>query len=122
MEEICGRYQQFTFWTSQTFIKLRNLTLSYLTLLNGRRGNEVGRLQISEWMEASRDEYIDKDRLKTLNPAKQMLVKKMKVAFLSGKGNKHLVSIFIPIESKNAMKLLCDDGVRQKCGVEPSNR
>lgn len=122
IEEICGKYQAYTFWSSQTFIKLRNLALSRLTLLNGRRGTEVGRFLISEWQEASRDEYIDKDRPKTLSSGERMLVRKMKVAFLSGKGNKNLVSIFIPIDSKNAMTLLCDEDVGLKSGVDPSNR
>ena len=49
METLCSEYH---YWSASSFVELRNLVMSRLTLLNARRGGEVGRLQIEDWKEA----------------------------------------------------------------------
>lgn len=93
LEELCC---SFEYWTSQAFIELRNLVMTRLTLLNGRRGGEVGRLLLDEWKDGENNGWIDQQHLKKLPPSEQLLVEQMKMIYLSGKGNRHLVSLLIP--------------------------
>ena len=60
---------EFEFWTSHSFVELRNNVLTRLTLLNGRRGGEVARLQIQDWKVGENNTWIDNQRLENLNDA-----------------------------------------------------
>lgn len=56
----------FELWTAHSFVELRNLVLTRLTLLNGRRGGETSRLLVKDWLEAESDNWIDQQRLQSL--------------------------------------------------------
>lgn len=118
MKELCDK---FSFWSAPTFIELRNITMSRLTLWNGRRGGETGRLSISEWKEGFADGWIDKQRLKSLSEADQQLVQSTKIVYQAGKGNRHLVSLLIPEDTVQAMNKLSDDRSRELAGVSSEN-
>ena len=111
----------YAFPSSHTFVELRNLTLTRLTLLNARRGGEAGRLQTDEWLEAEQGGWIDKQRLANLSPADKMLVKAMKIAYQTGKGNKHIVSLLVPQDTAPALKKLSDSSFPKKACVNESN-
>lgn len=55
--------QEYAFWCPTNFIELRNIALTRLTLLNGRRGGEVCRLTLDEWKDGEGDGWIDQQRL-----------------------------------------------------------
>ena len=112
----------FELWTSHTFIELRNSTLTRLTLLNGRRGGEVGRLLLSEWKEAEENNWIDSQRYKQLSKGEKMLVDAMKITYMAGKGNRHVVSLLIPEDTVPALRKLTDMNVRKACGVSNNNK
>ena len=118
LKELCS---EFTYWTSSTFVEVRNLAMTRLTLLNARRGGEAGRLQIEDWEEAEKDGWIDKQRLNKLSEADQMLVRSLKIAFQAGKGNSHLVSLLIPNDSAPALRKLSDKDARAASGVLKDN-
>ncbi len=118
IEEIAN---EFTLWTASTFIELRNITMVRLTLLNARRGGEVGRLLISEWEEAEKDGWIDHQRLQNVSAADKVLVNSLKIAYLAGKGNKHIVSLIIPNDAAKAMRYLSKSHIREIAGVAKNN-
>jgi hypothetical protein len=122
MSRIEDLANEFTLWTSSTFIELRNVTMVRLALLNARRGGEVGRLSISEWEEAENDGWIDKQRMNELLEEQKLLVKSLKIAYLSGKGNKHVVSLLIPNDTIKAMQYLSKVDVRENSGIAKDNK
>ena len=111
----------FLFWSSQEFVKLRDLTASRITLFNARRGGEPARLTISEWEEAANDSWLNTDYMKHIDDKEKVLFKQMKVTFQTGKGNNHLVPVLIPIDSTQAMAKLADPKIRKNANVHPSN-
>ena len=84
----------YAFPSSHTFLELRNLVLTRLTLLNARQGGETERLQRDEWLEVEQGGWIDKQRLANLSPVNKMLAKTMKTAYQTGKGSKHIEKNF----------------------------
>ena len=104
-----------------SFLALRNSTMLHLSLLNARRGGEVGRLLIEEWKEAEADGWIDHQRLQKMDQDEQILVKSLKIAYLAGKGNKHIVSLIIPNDTVDAMRFLSREDVRESAGVFKDN-
>lgn len=82
--------------------------MTRLSLLNGRRGGEVGRLQIEDWREADKNGWFDSQRVKSLSDADRLLVNSMKIAYQTGKGNHHLVPLLIPSDVTDALKKLSD--------------
>lgn len=49
-------------------------------------------------------------------------MKSMKMVYLNGKGNHHMVSIFIPNDTIVAMTKLSDTEIRDRCGVLHTNQ
>lgn len=114
--------ETFEFFSSHSFIELRNNALTRLTLLNGRRGGEVGRLLLNEWHEAENNSWIDPQRKESLGEGEKMLVNAMKITYMAGKGNRHVVSLLIPEDTVPALRQLSDKKIREDSGVSPSNQ
>lgn len=119
MRQLCDDFE-FEYPPAQ-FRELRNVTMTRLTLLNGRRGGETARFLIRQWQEAQSDGWIDAQRIKQLPEPDKLLVKANKMAYMSGKGNKHVVSLIIPADSVPAMVKLADPTFRKAAGVAPDN-
>ena len=109
------------FWTSHSYIELCNIALARLTLLNGRRGGETGRLLIEEGKDAEDNKWIDRQRYDVLNEGEKMLVDTLKITYLAGKGNRHIVSLVIPNDTVPALRKLSDPVIRMKAGVSVCN-
>lgn len=118
MNALCD---DFNYWTSSNFIELRNVTMTRLTLLNARRGGEVGRLQLVDWDEAKKDGWIDSQRLEQLTEADKLLVKSVKMAYMTGKGNHHIVPLIIPNDTIISLDKLADKETRKVSGVSAKN-
>ena len=112
----------YCFWTPSSFVELRNVAMTRLTLLNARRGGEVGRLTLEDWKEARNDGWINKQRIESLTKAEKMLIKSFKLSYQSGKGNRHLVSLLIPQDSVPQLEILSEEKVREKSGVLKENQ
>ncbi|MEO0685885.1 MAG: hypothetical protein AAFY76_12775 [Cyanobacteria bacterium J06649_11] len=112
----------YSFWTPSSFVELRNAAMSRLTLLNARRGGEVGRLTLEDWKEALNDGWINNQRIESLTEAEKMLVKSFKLAYQSGKGNRHLVSLLIPQDTVPQLEILSDEKIREISGVLKENQ
>ena len=111
----------FEFWNSSRFVELRNCACTRLTLLNARRGGEPSRIMIDEWKDAMKDNWIDKQRLKKLDEVDQLLIKSLKVTYLTGKGNNHLVPPLIPADTTAALAMLANEEIRKVSGIRADN-
>ena len=111
----------FELWDSNRYVTLRDCACTRLTLLNARRGGEAARLTIEEWKDAQNDKWIDKQRLKDLADMDQALIKSLKVTYITGKGNNHLVPIIFPQDTVVALDALADTEVRKNSGINDQN-
>ena len=111
----------FHIWDGSSFTKLRDSACTRLTLLNARRGGEPARLTIQQWIDGVNDKWIDKQRLNNLDNLDKLLVKSLKVVYLTGKGNNHLVPMLIPEDTVKALEYLSDTKIRSEAGVNIEN-
>lgn len=65
---------------------------------------------LKQWEEALTGEWVDEDETND-----------MLVTYQTGKGPNHLVPVFFPSETHQAMKFLVDPDNRSLCGVLPTN-
>ena len=119
MKVICS---EFTFTDAHSFVELRNLTVTRLTLLNGRRGGEPARIQLGEWEDADSNAWVDQQRMKDLDEVDQLLVKSMKIAYMCRKGNNHLVTVLIPLDTVPALKKLADQTFWKQASIIEENK
>lgn len=77
---------QLTLFTTTDFVELRDLLLSRLVIINGRRDGEPSRLLISDWEAAKNDSWINKDHVSFLDDFDRALVDSLKVTYITGKG------------------------------------
>ena len=96
MEDLCNEYN---FDDASSYVELRNRTCTRLTMLNGRRGGEPARLMLEDWRQAEKNVWIDQQRLNDLEELDRVLVKSMKIGYMTGKRNNHLVPVLIPPDS-----------------------
>lgn len=113
---------EFTFTDAHNFRKLRDLTVTRLTLFNARRGGEPCRLKINEWQEAKEGVWIDKQKADAVDdPLHREMLDSYKVTYQTGKGNNHLVPILFPKDTVEAMNRLCDVEAREMAGIPNDN-
>ena len=103
----------------QSFVHLRNMACSRLTLFNARRGGEPSRMTMDQWIK--RDQWLLKGTVDALAEDEKRLFSKMAITYMTGKGN-HLVSCLVPKDTIQAMDLLCHEGVRRSAGVATGNK
>ncbi|ELT89194.1 hypothetical protein CAPTEDRAFT_208970, partial [Capitella teleta] len=97
----------------RSYIELRNLVCSRLTLFNARRGGEPARLKIDHWTE--RQKWIgEKD------PEHEKWFRGMEIMYSTGKGN-HLVSTIVPADCIKALDLLVDFDNRSAARILQEN-
>ncbi|XP_057293307.1 uncharacterized protein LOC130621949 isoform X3 [Hydractinia symbiolongicarpus] len=119
IEELCS---EFEFNDKHAYVELRDAACTRLTLLNGRRGGEPARLMLKDWQDAESNAWIDQQRLKSLDNADQQLVKSMKISYMTGKGNNHLVPVLIPPDTVPAITKLASSPFRKAAGVMQTNK
>ena len=68
-----------------SYIQLRRATLSYLTIYNGSRGNEVASLTLSRYKDAINDRWVNKKIYQSLNEEEKSVIDKFYVCFKSAK-------------------------------------
>ncbi|XP_071958628.1 uncharacterized protein [Antedon mediterranea] len=113
----------YMIWDSHNFRKLRDLTVSRLTLYNARRGGEPCRLVIEEWQEAKNNTWVDKYHADGISdPLEKSLINKLKITFQTGKGNNHLVPVLFPQDCVDAMDVLSKPEARSSAGVAEDNK
>ena len=113
---------EYEFDDLHTYVSLRNSACARLTWLCGRRGGEPARLTIQDWLQAERNEWIDLQRMKDLDELDRVLVKSLKISFMTGKGNNHLVPILIPEDTISAIRKVASKELRELAGVSPENQ
>ncbi|XP_065683106.1 uncharacterized protein LOC124805787 isoform X1 [Hydra vulgaris] len=101
-------------WDLHYFVLLRNCTVTRLTIFNARRGGEPARLLLSDWKDADEEVWLDQQRNNCDSTSKT------KIAYQIGKGNRD-VSIFIPLDTIEAMRILSDIKIRGNVGINLEN-
>lgn len=117
----CITYDQLEFWDLHRYVELRDLVVCRLTLFNTRRGSEPSRLLVSEWKDAENNVWIDKQQLEALDDVDKALAGNFKVAYQSGKGNKHLVLVLFPKDTIEPVRKLCDEDIRSAASIASTN-
>lgn len=124
-ELLCDPYQT---WDTHSFVEMRDLTVCRLTVFNARRGGELARLVISEWLDAEHNRWF-KDgsapcpkQTSSVTSVEFSTFKNLKVTYQGGKGVNHLVPVLIPSNVFEAMRVLSDDSIQQSAGVHPENK
>ena len=74
IESITSSYDGHSTLSGANFTLLRDLAVCPLTLFNFRRGGEPARLRISDWIDAQNDVWLDKTRIKKMDPVEQELL------------------------------------------------
>ena len=103
----------------QSFVHVRNLVCSRLTLFNARRGGEPSRMTMDQWLK--RDQWLAEGTVDSLAEEEKLLFSKMSIMYMTGKGN-HLVTCLVPKDAIEAMDLLCKVDVRLSAGVATGNK
>nr|XP_047145024.1 uncharacterized protein LOC105844230 isoform X4 [Hydra vulgaris]XP_047145025.1 uncharacterized protein LOC105844230 isoform X5 [Hydra vulgaris] len=119
MKLLCDDYE---FHDLHSYVKLRNCACARLTLLCGRRGGEPARMLLTDWNQAYNNEWIDSQRVYKLGKLENFLIKTMKIAYMTGKGNNHLVPVLIPQDTVDAIIKIASNGFREQAGVSPQNK
>ena len=101
---------------SQSFVNIRSATATLLIIFNARRGGEPVRLQLYQWEEALRGEWVEKEDL-----PKDFDMNTMLVTYQTGKGSDHLVPVIFPPETIKAMRYLTNQETRKNANVHENN-
>lgn len=98
------------------YIELRRNLHVLLTLVNGRRGNEVSELTVQDW--EARGSWIPSK--KTYSDEEKEIMKRYHVLFITGKNDK-LLPIFVPSYCASNVSLLASSELRKKFGINLTN-
>ena len=110
----------YTVWDKHTFIRLRNLIVTRLTLFNARRGGEPARMTLQDWSYAEAGTWIDPQLVEKVDdPLEKSLLNKFKLAYQSGKGSRRLVPILIPNDTVDGIRKLVKE--RDEIGILSDN-
>ena len=101
-----------------TFVNLRNLVCSRLTMFNARRGGEPSRMTVDQWL--NRHRWLNEKAMCDLTTAERALFQSMQIMYMTGKGN-HLVTCLVPEDCVQAMNVLCRESVRSEAGIATTN-
>ena len=99
----------------ERWITVRRLILTALTFWNARRGNEITRIKISDWLH--RSEYLDK---KVLTKQDKNMLKKFTVIAFMGK-RRRLVQAIVPHKYQSFLDFLCYAQGRAKASINNAN-
>ena len=113
--------ESFHLFDSHRYVELRDCTCTRLTLLNARRGGEPARLMLSDYYEAENQSWKDQQRLLDFDPLDQLLINSIKIMYMTGKWNNHLVQLLIPEDSVAAMKKLADIETKKEVNIPADN-
>ena len=118
MEEL---NDSFHFWTPHSFVEMRNIACTRITLVNGRRRGEVARFLVENWNDAESNAWIDDQRIQNLDEADKALIKALKITYMTGKGKHHTVPLIFPPDTVPSIQKLVDPKIRIISGVLKSN-
>ena len=87
-----------------------------LTLFSFCRGGEPARLRLVEWKDGVDKAWIDPAQIREIDPVENSMFEKLDIMYQSGKGN-HLVSVFLPQDTTEALAILANIAIRESTGV-----
>ena len=109
---------------SETFIPVRDLVVSRLTLFKARRGAGPSRLLTRDWQDAKEGNRIDRQRSRCVESSDEstFLMDTFKVIYQGGKWSSHLVPVLVPPDCVQALNYLEDPNIRKESGVSEQNQ
>ncbi|PIK44206.1 hypothetical protein BSL78_18948 [Apostichopus japonicus] len=111
----------FSLFDSHLYVELRDLLVCRLTLFNATRGGEPCRLSLCEWKDAEGSVWIDPGEVEKVdNALDKSLAKDIKIAYQTGKGNKHLVPVLYP-DTVEPLKKIANEENRLAAGISQNN-
>ena len=84
-------------------------------------GGEPARIHLFEYEEAITDAWIDKQHLHELSESDKMPVGSLKITYMTGKGNNHLVLLLFPPDTIPALRMLAAPMIRGQANVLANN-
>ena len=97
------------------------MSQSYFILWIIILGGEPARLLLDDYEQAINDSWIDKQRVYNLDEIDQRLIDVLKITYMTGKGNNHLVPVLIPPDTLPALRRLANPEVRKDLGILTDN-
>jgi hypothetical protein len=104
----------------KTYIRLRNLAVTCLTLENGRRGDEPSRLLIQQWRDGKAGRWIDSTEAESLDAFDKEQLTENFLVYQQGKGNK-MVPNLVPKYCAKALDILANMDNRKMMRIPPNN-
>lgn len=79
---------------------------------------------LEDWKGAEDQTWIpnQEQSLTSLDEIEKKLVETLHITFMTGKGNNHLVPLIFPPDTIDAIRILCDQSLRLKVGVQENNK
>ena len=112
LNDIMDEYSVKEELTKSEFVKLRKATVSSVTILNGRRGDEDSLITRNEFQQGSETEWITNQT--------DPMIKEYTVVYSMGKGTKE-VSTVINKRQLRSMEMLNSERNRKNAGVSEEN-
>ncbi|GFO07603.1 histone-lysine N-methyltransferase setd8-a [Plakobranchus ocellatus] len=108
-------------WDKHNFVKVRNLVLSRLIMLDARRGGDPARLTVNVWREAITETWIDPNLIECFNNPMhgKYLIDNFKPAYQSGKRSRKLLPVIFPKDTLEPISKLSEE--RTNCNVAEVN-
>ena len=98
---------------SVTFVNLRNIVCSRLTMFNAQRGGEPSRMTMDH-------RWLNQKAMCDLTTPERALFQSMQIMYMTGKGN-HLVTCLVPEDCVDGMNVFCRQSVRSEAGIATTN-
>lgn len=99
------------------YVRVRNLVLSRILLLNGKRSNEPSRLTIKEMRELLEGKWVRIDQNETESEA----LKNYTIGYAAAKNPKKPVDVIVPKSLNGLINYLLNPEVRKEAGVWQCN-
>ena len=87
-----------------------------------KRGGEPGRLLLTDWVQAKNGEWLYQQVMKYLDNIELLLMKSMKIVYITGKGNNHLLPVLIRCDTVPAIQKIADPKFCMEAGVAQTNK
>lgn len=102
--------------------RVQRLTCLQTHAIKCKKRGEPSRLRLAEWKDAKNNAWITTEEIDKLHyPLDKLLAKDLKVAYQTGKGNRHLVQVLMPQDTLMPLKKLADEDTRSMAGIAKEN-
>jgi len=95
--------------------------LMKILILKINIGEGAARLRLSEYQDAINDAWLDEQRVSNFEKPELMLMDQLKITYMTGKGNNHLVPVLFPSDCLPALEVLAYRSIHRDVSISDSN-